>query len=64
MEMTEQRDEKIRCRWVNLKNDVYVRYHDQEWGIPIYDDHKLFEMRARQFDRYYELPGKILCGCP
>lgn len=20
--------------------------------------------RARQFDRYYELPGKILCGCP
>lgn len=44
MEMTEQRDEKIRCRWVNLKNEVYVRYHDQEWGIPVYDDHKLFEM--------------------
>ena len=36
--------EKIRCRWVNLKNPLSVQYHDEEWGIPVHDDHKLFEM--------------------
>lgn len=33
-----------RCSWVNLKNPVYVRYHDSEWGVPSYDDRYLFEM--------------------
>ncbi len=33
-----------RCRWVNLKNEKYVRYHDFEWGRPVRDDRKLFEM--------------------
>ncbi len=32
-----------RCRWVNLKNEKYVAYHDTEWGKPVYDDQKLFE---------------------
>ena len=32
-----------RCRWCNLKNPLYVAYHDQEWGIPVKDDRKLFE---------------------
>jgi len=36
--------EKKRCKWVNLKSPVYVRYHDDEWGVPSYDDHYLFEM--------------------
>lgn len=36
--------EKIRCHWVNPKNPHYIRYHDEEWGIPVHDDHKLFEM--------------------
>ena len=35
--------EKIRCAWVNLKNPLYVTYHDTEWGVPQYDDYKLFE---------------------
>lgn len=35
---------KKRCFWLNLKNDIYVNYHDQEWGVPVYDDRKLFEM--------------------
>jgi DNA-3-methyladenine glycosylase I len=36
-------DTKIRCGWVNLNNPFYVRYHDEEWGRPIHDDHQHFE---------------------
>lgn len=36
--------ERIRCSWANPKNPLYIRYHDAEWGIPVHDDHKLFEM--------------------
>lgn len=32
-----------RCAWVT-QEDLYIRYHDEEWGRPCYDDHKLFEM--------------------
>ena len=34
----------MRCKWCNLDNPLYVDYHDNEWGIPIYDDYKLFEL--------------------
>ena len=37
-------EEGIRCSWVNLQNPRYVRYHDEEWGVPLYDDRKLFEL--------------------
>ena len=33
-----------RCAWVNLKNPLYVKYHDEEWGRPLHDDQKLFEL--------------------
>ncbi|MBQ8535914.1 MAG: DNA-3-methyladenine glycosylase I [Clostridia bacterium] len=33
-----------RCSWVNLKNETYVKYHDEEWGRPLYDDQKLYEL--------------------
>ena len=33
-----------RCPWLNLNNPLYVKYHDQEWGQPIYSDRKHFEM--------------------
>lgn len=33
-----------RCKWVNLQNNLYVNYHDNEWGVPVYDDRQLFEM--------------------
>lgn len=33
-----------RCSWLNLNNPLYIKYHDEEWGVPVYDDHKLFEM--------------------
>lgn len=32
-----------RCSWVNLNNQLYVKYHDDEWGIPKFDDNVLFE---------------------
>lgn len=31
-----------RCPWVG-DNDLYIRYHDEEWGVPVHDDHRLFE---------------------
>lgn len=37
-------DGKCRCRWANPKNERYIRYHDEEWGQPVHDDGKLFEM--------------------
>ena len=33
-----------RCRWCNLANPLYVRYHDEEWGVPCHDDHALYEL--------------------
>lgn len=33
-----------RCKWVNLNNSNYVKYHDEEWAKPSYDDNYLFEM--------------------
>ncbi len=37
-------DGKIRCRWANPKNERYIHYHDEEWGVPVHDDRELFEM--------------------
>ena len=33
-----------RCFWVDEKSEIYVKYHDEEWGVPKYDDHELFEL--------------------
>lgn len=30
-----------RCAWA--KNDLAIRYHDEEWGVPVHDDQRLFE---------------------
>ncbi len=35
-------EEKIRCKWC-VGIDIYEKYHDEEWGVPVYDDQKLFE---------------------
>ena len=37
-------DNKKRCQWCNLKNPVYVAYHDNEWCVPNFDDQYLYEM--------------------
>ncbi|ATP40456.1 DNA-3-methyladenine glycosylase I [Solibacillus sp. R5-41] len=33
-----------RCAWVKLDEPIYVAYHDEEWGVPVYEDRHLFEM--------------------
>ncbi|NJP12480.1 MAG: DNA-3-methyladenine glycosylase I [Leptolyngbyaceae cyanobacterium RU_5_1] len=37
-------DGKNRCAWVGLGKPHYEHYHDQEWGVPVHDDRKHFEM--------------------
>lgn len=32
-----------RCTWVKEGDTLYEKYHDTEWGIPVYDDRKIFE---------------------
>ena len=33
-----------RCFWVSLDKPYYVEYHDTEWGVPVHDDQRHFEM--------------------
>ena len=33
-----------RCEWAPLDNELYLKYHDEEWGVEVHDDKKLFEM--------------------
>ena len=37
-------DGKIRCGWASLDDRLYRRYHDEEWGVPVHVDRKLFEL--------------------
>ena len=32
----------VRCRWA-LHDPDYLKYHDEEWGVPVHDDRLLFE---------------------
>lgn len=34
--------ERVRCGW-SVSDPLYVSYHDEEWGVPVYDDRRLFE---------------------
>jgi DNA-3-methyladenine glycosylase I len=34
---------KARCAWALKGNDLYLSYHDEEWGVPLHDDRRLFE---------------------
>ncbi|KAE8732591.1 26S proteasome non-ATPase regulatory subunit 9-like [Hibiscus syriacus] len=37
--------QKKRCAWVTPNTDpVHVAFHDEEWGVPVHDDKKLFEL--------------------
>ncbi len=35
-------NQKPRCGWVS-DDPLYIEYHDREWGVPVFDDQKLFE---------------------
>src|SRR5712691_492679 len=44
LNMTRMRDDNqppIRCAWA--RSPLMIRYHDQEWGVPVHDDRTLFE---------------------
>ncbi len=32
-----------RCKW-SVSESIYIKYHDKEWGVPVHNDKKLFEM--------------------
>ena len=34
---------KERCKWAGSE-EIYIKYHDEEWGVPTHDDQELFEM--------------------
>ncbi len=36
-------DDLVRCEWAEGQFEEYVRYHDEEWGVPVHDDHVHFE---------------------
>ena len=36
--------EKTRCPWLPLQHELYVEYHDSEWGVPSREPRHLFEM--------------------
>ena len=40
----EWQDGKQRCSWANPRNPRYLHYHDKEWGVPVHEDARLFEM--------------------
>lgn len=33
-----------RCSWANPDSPLYLKYHDEEWGVPCHDETRLFEM--------------------
>ncbi len=41
--MNEMPQNKKRCTWCT-KDPLYLAYHDNEWGVPLYDDKRLFEL--------------------
>ena len=40
--MTSNPEVLVRCRWA--KNPMNIAYHDEEWGVPLHDDRKWFEL--------------------
>ena len=38
-----------RCPWC-MCNEKMIRYHDEEWGVPVHDDHKQFEFLMMELE--------------
>lgn len=36
-------DARLRCAWADASKPDYLAYHDEEWGVPTWDDRRLFE---------------------
>ena len=41
--MTTGKSKKTRCPWPVFDDPLYLDYHDREWGVPVYEDRKIFE---------------------
>ncbi len=41
MNNSQQNTAAIRCPWA--KSEINILYHDEEWGVPVHEDRKLFE---------------------
>jgi DNA-3-methyladenine glycosylase I len=39
--MAESKQDVVRCHWAG--NPLNIPYHDEEWGVPVHDDHRWFE---------------------
>jgi DNA-3-methyladenine glycosylase I len=37
-------DARPRCDWAGIADPLYRDYHDREWGMPLHDDRRLFEL--------------------
>jgi DNA-3-methyladenine glycosylase I len=37
-------DRRPRCAWAGVSDPVYLAYHDREWGVPLHDERRLFEL--------------------
>lgn len=33
----------VRCPWPTFDDPLYLKYHDEEWGVPVHDDRKIYE---------------------
>jgi DNA-3-methyladenine glycosylase I len=38
---SEEKHQLVRCAWA--RSELMIRYHDEEWGVAVHDDHRLFE---------------------
>jgi DNA-3-methyladenine glycosylase I len=36
-----KKDRPVRCAWA--RDELMIRHHDEEWGVPVHDDSKLFD---------------------
>ncbi|MCB0421287.1 MAG: DNA-3-methyladenine glycosylase I [Bdellovibrionales bacterium] len=41
--MSKLKKDKIRCSW-STSHELFIPYHDKEWGVPVHSDKKLFEL--------------------
>ncbi len=40
-----------RCPWCEQKDELYIKYHDEEWGVPVHDDIKHFEFLVLEINQ-------------
>lgn len=40
-----------RCSWCGQNDELYIKYHDEEWGVPVHDDIKHFEFLVLEINQ-------------